>query len=47
MDDVGLQAIGREFVRLTTVAEQMYVENQALKARVAELEAEKAKSDGP
>jgi hypothetical protein len=41
MDDIGLQAIGREILKLTTQAEQLYVENQALRARIVELETPK------
>lgn len=38
MDDITLIAIGRQFTTLMVQAEQMYRENQALKAKVAELE---------
>ena len=44
MDDLSMMAIGREFARLATQAEQLYQENKNLQAKIAELEKKKAKA---
>jgi len=37
MDDIQLQALGREFVRLATVAEQLYVQVRAQTEQIEQL----------